>query len=239
MGSTGDEAAWSEVVALHARVEHQLAKVLQRRLGLGLSEYRALSRLAADEQGGLRIQVLAEALGLNESSVSRLAGRLEQDGLTERCVCDDDRRGVYVFITEDGRRRLAEAAPAYRAELAAALDQAAADPALAAAVAALRGLRALGRAGRLRSIADDDLAQYLVDPGHQGVAQPDPGGLHVLPDLLRASGTDDGGRDVRVLQRPGDRELGHGEISLRRQRTELLDGGEHGLVQPPLDETSS
>jgi len=144
-----DEAAWSEIVALHARVEHRLGKALQRRLGLGLSDYRALSHLAADDQGGLRIQELADALGLNESSVSRLAGRLEQDGLTERCVCDDDRRGVYAFITETGRRRLAEAAPAYKAELAAALDLAAADPATAAAVAAIRGLRALGRARAL------------------------------------------------------------------------------------------
>jgi DNA-binding MarR family transcriptional regulator len=158
MESTSDEAAWNEVVALHARVEHQLAKVLQRQLGLGLSEYRALSHLVADEQGGLRIQELAEALGLNESSVSRLAGRLEQDGLTERCVCDDDRRGVYAFITEAGRRRYAEAVPAYRAELAAALDQAAADPALAEAVAAIRGLRALGRAGGAGRVADHDVA---------------------------------------------------------------------------------
>jgi len=136
---TTDEIAWSGVTVLYARVEQRLAKALQRRHGLGLSDYRALSVLAVGTQGGMRVQELADALGLNESSVSRLADRLEQAGLTERCVCNDDRRGVYVFITSPGRAQLDAAAPTYRAELAAALEQAAADPALAAPVAALRG----------------------------------------------------------------------------------------------------
>jgi len=55
-------------------------------------------------------------------------------------VCADDRRGVYAFITESGRGRLTAAAPTYRAELAAALDQAAADLALASTVTALRAI---------------------------------------------------------------------------------------------------
>jgi DNA-binding MarR family transcriptional regulator len=136
-----DELAWDALAVLHSRVEQQLAKALQRRHGLGLSDYRALSRLAAADQGGMRIAELAEALGLNESSVSRLADRLEHAGLSERCVCEDDRRGIYAFITEAGQTELAAATPTYRAQLAAALDAAAADPALAARVTALRSTR--------------------------------------------------------------------------------------------------
>ncbi|HXL94682.1 MAG TPA: MarR family transcriptional regulator [Streptosporangiaceae bacterium] len=86
----------------------------------------------------MRISELAEALGLNESSVSRLTDRLEQAGFTERCVCEDDRRGVYAFITDAGRAQLAAAASTYRDHLAAALDLAASDPALATTVKALR-----------------------------------------------------------------------------------------------------
>jgi DNA-binding MarR family transcriptional regulator len=136
-----DELAWDALAALHSRVEQQLARALQHRHGLGLSDYRALSRLAAADKGGMRIAELAEALGLNESSVSRLADRLEQAGLSERCVCEDDRRGVYAFITEAGQAQQAAATPTYRAQLAAALDAAAADPALAAPVTALRSTR--------------------------------------------------------------------------------------------------
>jgi DNA-binding MarR family transcriptional regulator len=137
-GLARDVFIWDGLAALHTRVEQRLAKALQRQHGLGLSDYRALSRLAAADQGGMRISELADALGLNESSVSRLADRLEQAGLTERCVCEDDRRGVYAFITDAGREQLRVAAPTYRSQLAAALDQAAADPALAAPVTALR-----------------------------------------------------------------------------------------------------
>jgi DNA-binding MarR family transcriptional regulator len=133
-----DELVWDGLAALHTRVEQRLAKALQRQHGLGLSDYRALSRLAVADQGGMRISELADALGLNESSVSRLADRLEEAGLTERCVCEDDRRGVYAFITDAGREQLQSATPTYRTQLAAALDQAAADPALAAPVNALR-----------------------------------------------------------------------------------------------------
>src|SRR5580698_212435 len=133
-----DEVAWDALAALHTRVEQQLAKVLQRQHGLGLSDYRALGRLAAADKGGMRISELAEVLGLNESSASRLVDRLEQTGLIERIICEDDRRGVYAYITDAGHAQLAAATPTYRDQLAAAVDLAAADPVLAIPVRALR-----------------------------------------------------------------------------------------------------
>lgn len=135
---TADEQRWDWLVTLHGRVEQELTKALHRRHGLGLSEFRALGRLAAAEKGELRMQELAEAVGLNQSSVSRMAARLEDAGLTVRDICTDDRRGVYLVITEEGRERYAETEPTYRETLTAALDQAAADPRLADAVSALR-----------------------------------------------------------------------------------------------------
>ena len=135
---TDDDQAWGRMLALHSRVEQELAKALQRRHGLGLSEYRALGRLIEAPGFCLRMQELADAIGLNQSSVSRLIGRLEDAGLTERDLCEKDRRGVYSLITEAGRKRHAEAAPTYQDILAAELDKAAADPDLAGAVAAVR-----------------------------------------------------------------------------------------------------
>jgi DNA-binding MarR family transcriptional regulator len=133
-----DEETWGRQLALHTRVEQELAKALQRRHGLGLSEYRALGKLATARKGELRMQELAEAIGLNQSSVSRMVARLEDGGLTVRDICEGDRRGVYSVITDAGRARHAETEPTYREILAAALDKAAADPALAEAVAAIR-----------------------------------------------------------------------------------------------------
>jgi DNA-binding MarR family transcriptional regulator len=137
---TADELAWGRVLALHGRIEQELAKALLRKHGLGLSEYRALDKLAAAEKGELRMQELAEAMSLNQSSVSRMVARLEAAGLTVRDLCEDDRRGVYSCITDEGRRRHADTEPTYRTVLASALDKARADPELTSAVTAIRGV---------------------------------------------------------------------------------------------------
>ncbi|MEV4253472.1 MarR family transcriptional regulator [Spirillospora sp. NPDC049652] len=119
-----DARLWNRVLALHARVEQRLGTVLQREHGLGLSEYRALALLAEAPDGELRMQDLAAGLGLNQSSVTRLAGRLDAAGYCYRDLCPDDRRGVYTVITDAGRERYRQARPVYEAALTAALDEA-------------------------------------------------------------------------------------------------------------------
>ncbi|MEU4533631.1 MarR family transcriptional regulator [Streptosporangium sp. NPDC023825] len=116
-----------------------MTKALQRGHGLGLSEYRALGRLATAPGGCMRMQELAESVGLNQSSVTRLVARLEEAGMTRRDLCSDDRRGVYSVITDEGRTRLAAATPTYERSLAAALEQAGIDPDLTPLVLAVRG----------------------------------------------------------------------------------------------------
>ncbi len=98
-----------------------LERELGERHGLGVTEFEVLERLAEDEEHQFRVQELAEAVHLSQSALSRLIGRLEQHGLVQRSLCDLDRRGIYVCLTEAGRRRHAEALPTQRAVLAAAL----------------------------------------------------------------------------------------------------------------------
>ncbi|MFE1765108.1 MarR family winged helix-turn-helix transcriptional regulator [Streptomyces angustmyceticus] len=133
-----DAEHWDRLGALHTRVEQELAKALQQHHGIGLSEYRALARLARADDGELRMQELADLIGLNQSSVSRLASRLESSGLTRRDLCPDDRRGVYSVITDQGRDVHEQARPTYDGALRTALDAAAADGHLGPLVASLR-----------------------------------------------------------------------------------------------------
>ena len=89
---------------------------------LGVSEYEVLERLAGSEFAEQRrMQDLGEALHLSQSALSRVVGRLEKDGLAERGMCPDDRRGIFVCITPAGRERYDEARPAHRGALAEAL----------------------------------------------------------------------------------------------------------------------
>ncbi|WP_435833053.1 MarR family winged helix-turn-helix transcriptional regulator [Kitasatospora purpeofusca] len=135
-----DARMWNRLTALHAQVEGRLATVLQRRHGLGLSEYRALGLLAEAPRSELRMQELATGLGLNQSSVTRLVARLGAADFTYRDLCPDDKRGVYTVLTDTGRTRHREARATYEEALTGALDEAAAGaPELAPLLGAARG----------------------------------------------------------------------------------------------------
>jgi DNA-binding MarR family transcriptional regulator len=108
---------WRALAARHASVCAALERELSARHGLGLSEFEVLERLAENEQHKFRVQELAEAVHLSQSTLSRLIARLEQQGLAQRSMCDVDRRGIDVCLTEAGRERHAQAQPTHRAIL--------------------------------------------------------------------------------------------------------------------------
>jgi DNA-binding MarR family transcriptional regulator len=117
---------WRALVASHAAVTTALEHDLGERHGLGVTEFEVLDRLAEDSGHQFRVQELAESVHLSQSALSRTIGRLEGHGLVQRSLCDADRRGIYVCLTQDGRRRHAEALPTQRAVLAATLGAGAA-----------------------------------------------------------------------------------------------------------------
>ena len=111
-------AAWHLLLERHARAHGALERAL-REHDLGVSEFEVLERLANDPgKEQRRMQELGEALHLSQSALSRVVGRLEQDGLVVRGMCAEDRRGVYVCISDAGRARYESARPAHRAALA-------------------------------------------------------------------------------------------------------------------------
>ena len=116
-------SAWRSLGAWHAAVSAALEHELGERHGLGVSEFEVLERLVENEHK-FRVQELAEAVHLSQSTLSRLIGRLEQHGLVQRSMCDMDRRGIDVCLTEAGRQRHAEAVPTHRAVLAATMPPA-------------------------------------------------------------------------------------------------------------------
>ena len=122
-GPSADEVVgvWREIAARHAAVCSALERELGERHGLGVSDFEVLERLAESADHQFRAQELADAVHLSQSALSRLISRLEKTGLVERCLCDLDRRGIYVTLTEAGRQRHTEAAPTHRDVLAGVL----------------------------------------------------------------------------------------------------------------------
>jgi DNA-binding MarR family transcriptional regulator len=115
---------WREILSVHARTMCEIDRVLHPH-GLGASDFEVLDVLASQSPGDgdhCRVHDLAGRIHLSQSALSRLIGRLERDGLVERSVCADDRRGIRVSVTHRGRELHAEVLPLQRAALARMLD---------------------------------------------------------------------------------------------------------------------
>lgn len=111
---------WREILAVHARTACEIDRELHQ-FGLGASDFEVLDVLAGGEaqDGGcsFRVQELADRVHLSQSALSRLVARLEKEGLVDRGICSEDRRGVRVAITPAGRERYEKARPGHLAVL--------------------------------------------------------------------------------------------------------------------------
>ncbi|WP_219466831.1 MarR family winged helix-turn-helix transcriptional regulator [Nonomuraea rhizosphaerae] len=108
---------WHYVLAKHAKAMCALERELGDKHGLGPSEFEVLDRIVRHDKD-LRIQELCDEVHLSQSALSRVVARLEKAELVARGVCHNDRRGVFVCITDAGRTRYEEALPTQRAVLA-------------------------------------------------------------------------------------------------------------------------
>ncbi|MFE7881337.1 MarR family winged helix-turn-helix transcriptional regulator, partial [Streptomyces sp. NPDC057417] len=110
MAVTGAEQTlveqWRDMLALHARTQCALDRALHDH-GLCASDFEVLDVLAgrrpAKSASAFRVQEISERVHLSQSALSRLIARLEREGLVERCMCPEDRRGVQVSLTAKGR----------------------------------------------------------------------------------------------------------------------------------------
>ncbi|MET8629858.1 MarR family transcriptional regulator [Kitasatospora sp. NPDC004669] len=111
-------AAWRELLARHAAAACMLDRELGDKYGLGMSEFEVLERLVegceVDGRPALRVAELAPTVHLSQSALSRLMARLEKGGLVTRAMCESDRRGVMLALTEAGRERYEQARPLHR-----------------------------------------------------------------------------------------------------------------------------
>lgn len=106
---------WRDMLALHARTQCELDRALQQH-GLCASDFEVLDVLAGGSCA-YRVQEISERVHLSQSALSRLIARLEKDGLVERGMCPEDRRGVKVALTGKGRTLHGEVLPVQRAVL--------------------------------------------------------------------------------------------------------------------------
>lgn len=130
-----EQAAWRGLLRMQAR----LAARLNQDMGggeLSLQDYAVLVHLSESSEGRLRAFELGDELGWEKSRLSHHVARMADRGLVTRERCPSDQRGLYVAITDRGRRALTAAAPAH----VAAVRRAFVEPLSKEQLAALTGI---------------------------------------------------------------------------------------------------
>lgn len=106
-------AAWRAFLTAHARITDVLARELREGTELPLTWYDVLVQLSEAPERRLRMQELADRVLLSKSGLTRLIDRMQQEGYVTRYPCEDDRRGTFAQMTDEGYATIRRAAPTH------------------------------------------------------------------------------------------------------------------------------
>ncbi len=103
--------AWRGFLFAHAKVVRSLEADMIEQHDLPLTWFDLLSRIRQAPGQRLRMHQLEEASLFTRSGITGLADRLEQAGFVRRERSPEDRRGVYLAITQAGTDKIDEVWP--------------------------------------------------------------------------------------------------------------------------------
>jgi DNA-binding MarR family transcriptional regulator len=105
------QESWRAWLSASLLLNDRLSRELQEQHGLTIADYEILVRLSEIPDRRMRMSDLADATLSSRSRLSHQIDRMENVGLVERQVCDQDRRGSFAVMTDKGWTTLVAAAP--------------------------------------------------------------------------------------------------------------------------------
>ena len=108
-----EQHVWRGFLRANAWIYDELERDLRAQEGLTLIEYGILVHLSEAPERRMRMSRLADSVIVSKSRLSHQVARLEQGGYVRRMHCDDDRRGLWAVLTDEGEVVLREAAPGH------------------------------------------------------------------------------------------------------------------------------
>ncbi len=108
-----EQVAWRGLLRMQARLQGELHRRLQTGSGLSLTDFDVLVALTDRPDERCRVLELATLLEWEKSRLSHHLARMQKRGHVARAECDDDGRGNYVVLTEQGRAAIEAAAPGH------------------------------------------------------------------------------------------------------------------------------
>ena len=109
--------AWKGILFAHSKVARALEADLLTNADLPLTWLDVMNRLNEHPDRRLRVHELAERSLFTRSGLTRLVDRIENAGYVEREHSRDDRRGVYVILTDAGAAKLESLWPDFTASI--------------------------------------------------------------------------------------------------------------------------
>ena len=111
--SLEQQRIWRDWITAAQLLDDVLTRELQDAFDMTLSDYEILVRLSESPQRRIRMSELAASVISSRSRLSHQIDRMVSNGLVERQVCDDDRRGQFAVLTNEGMELLEAAAPTH------------------------------------------------------------------------------------------------------------------------------
>lgn len=110
-------ASWLNLQQANRVLDDVLNRRVQEAAGISMPEYEVLFRLSVTAGRPLLMAEIATELLASPSGATRIADRLQKDGLIARKTPRDNRRVVQVSLTPRGKRVLDKADRAFRSAL--------------------------------------------------------------------------------------------------------------------------
>jgi len=109
--SREEQAVWRAYLVATSMLTTRLADDLEAATGLTNGDYELLVQLSESEGRRLRMTALASRSLSSKSRLSHAVSRFEARGWVRREQCEDDRRGAWAVLTDEGFAVLEAAAP--------------------------------------------------------------------------------------------------------------------------------
>ncbi|WP_433611562.1 MarR family winged helix-turn-helix transcriptional regulator [Dactylosporangium sp. CA-139114] len=108
-----EQAAWRAFYSATTLLIDRLDRELQHDAGMPHAYYEILVVLSESPDRSLRMSELAVQTRSSRSRLSHAVTKLESRGWVKRRDCDDDRRGQFADLTDEGFAALVSAAPGH------------------------------------------------------------------------------------------------------------------------------
>lgn len=108
-----EQQVWRQWLDLGARITNALSRELQLDSTISLADYEVLVNLSESPDHRQRVVALAEAIKWERSRLSHQITRMAKRGLVRRESCDNDGRGAFVILEEQGLEAITDAAPGH------------------------------------------------------------------------------------------------------------------------------